>query len=414
MTRAICSSLAAEHKGTVVVQRVSAGIGTHATLLLVDVDVDETALAVVQHALEEVGQHGVVAAVAAVQTIGAHSVLGIEAADVLGDDAGDGFLALKLQLGHRTRLHIAPVLVDNLDGLVGVEIARQADADVVGHIVGGHEVADVAHRGVLQVLLAAQGGLVAVGVMGEEGGKHGVVHLAVVLGEAHVLLLVDGLQLGVEQAQHQVLEAVGLNLAPSLQLVVGDVLDIHGVVVAGEGVGAGRADGGHGLVVLVGDGNLRGLVAQAVNLVIDGGASGGVVEHAVGLKQVFNLLDEHLLLLPVGGAEALGTLEHHVLQVVGEAGGLVRVVARAGTNGDVGLNLRSIFVNAHEHLQTIVQRILTHIQRVVGIGLVLVGLLGQEGATAEHRQRHKTNNKTNLFHLISCLLINCFNYIKSN
>ena len=341
------------------------------------------------------------AAVAAVQTIGAHSVLGIEAADVLGDDAGDGFLALKLQLGHRTRLHIAPVLVDNLDGLVGVEIARQADADVVGHIVGGHEVADIAHRGVLQVLLAAQSGLVAVGVVGEEGGKHGVVHLAVVLGEAHVLLLVDGLQLGVEQAQHQVLETVGLNLAPGLQLVVGDVLDIHGgdvldihgVVVAGEGVGAGRADGGHRFVVLVGDGNLRGLVAQAVNLVVDGGASGGVVEHAVGLKQVFNLLDEYLLLCPVGGAEFLGALEHHVLQIVGQAGGLVGVVARTGTHGDVGLDFRSVFVNAREDFKTVVQRVFAHIQRVVGIGLVLIRFLSHHCAAGEGKEGHKTADK---------------------
>ena len=243
------------------------------------------------------------------------------------------------------------------------------------------------------MFLAAQGGLVAVGVMGEECGKHGVVHLAVVLGEAHVLLLVDGLQLGVEQAQHQVLEAVGLNLTPGLQLIVGDVLDIHGVVVAGEGVGAGRADGGHRFVVLVGDGNLRGLVAQAVNLVVDGGASGGVVEHAVGLEQVFNLLDEYLLLCPVGGAEFLGALEHHVLQIVGQAGGLVGVVARTGTHGDVGLDFRSVFINAHEDFKTVVQRVFAHIQRVVGIGLVLIRFLCHHCAAGEGKEGHKTADK---------------------
>ena len=88
--------LAAEHESTVVVEGIGACIGAHAALLLVDIKVDETALAVVEHALQQVGQHGVVAAVAAVEAVGAHGVLCVKARDSLGDDAGDGLFALEL------------------------------------------------------------------------------------------------------------------------------------------------------------------------------------------------------------------------------------------------------------------------------------------------------------------------------
>ena len=318
--------LATKHEGAIVVERVASGIGTHAALLLVDVDVDETALSVVENALEEVCEHSIVGAVAAVEAVGADGVFSIEAGNVLGDDGGDGFFTFEFEFGDVTGFHVAPIFVDDADGLVGVEVACHADADVVGDIIGGDEIADVAHGGVLEVLLATESGLVAIGVVGEEGSEHGVVHLAVVFGERHVFLLIDGLQFGVEEAQDKILETVGLNLAPGLQLVVGDVFDIHGVVVGGEGVGASGTDGSHGLVVLVGDGDFGGFVTQAVNLVVDGSAGLRVVEHAVGFEKVFNLLDKNLFLFPVSGAKTLGTLEHHVFEIVCQAGGFVRVI----------------------------------------------------------------------------------------
>ena len=82
-----------------------------------------------------------------------------------------------------------------------------------------------------------------------------------------------------------------------------------------------------------------------------------------------------------------------MLEIVCQTGGLVRVVARTGTHGDVGLDFRSVFVNAHEDFKTVVQGVLADVQRVVGIGLVLIGFLSHHCAAGEGKEGHKTADK---------------------
>ena len=65
----------------------------------------------------------------------------------------------------------------------------------------------------------ADGGLRAIGVVGEEGSHHFFIDAAIVLRHTDILLFIDGFQLGVEQAQYQVGEAVALHTRPVLHLV---------------------------------------------------------------------------------------------------------------------------------------------------------------------------------------------------
>ena len=263
----------------------------------------------------------------------------------------------------------------------------------------------VLHRGVFQVLDGADGGLLAIGVVGEEGSHHRLVDAAVVLGHTDVLLLIDSLKLGVEQAQHQVGKAVALHLGPLLDLVGGDVFDIHRIVVRGEGVGALAADGGHRLVVLVGDGDGRGDVADRVDLVVDLGTLGLVGGAAIDLVEVLNLLDINLFLLPVGGAQLVAALEEHMFQIVGQAGGFLGVVLRAGAHGDVGLDARGVLVDAEEDLQAVVERVFAHLQRIVGIGLVGVLLLCKGRRAHNEHRGHETKDKFYSFHRLNfCVL----------
>ena len=256
----------------------------------------------------------------------------------------------------------------------------------------------VAHRGVFQVLDGADGGLRTVGVVGEQGCHHGFVGATAVLCHAYVFLLVNGFQLGVEKTQHEVLETVALHFGPVFELVGGNVLNVHGVVVGGEGVGAGGADGGHRFVVLVGDGNLRGEVRKTVYFVVDGGTSCGVVEHAVSLVEVFDFLDVERLFLPVLGAELVAALEKHVLQIVGKACGLLGVVFGTGAHCYVGLDTRGVLINAHKHFKPVVQGVFAHLQRVVGVGLVLVLLCyGRSG-----KQRHGNEKPEKEFYFSHC------------
>ncbi len=92
-------------------------------------------------------------------------------------------------------------------------------------------VLDVDDARVLEMLLLTDGGLGAVRVGRGEKLPEGSKLLVVVACHGDVLLLVYSLQLGVETADHHVLESVALYLSPVLYLVVRDVLYIAGHII---------------------------------------------------------------------------------------------------------------------------------------------------------------------------------------
>ena len=118
------------------------------------------------------------------------------------------------------------------------------------------------------MLLGADGCLRAVGMRWEKLGQQSLELLVSVVGEADIVLLIDGLQLGVEATNHHVLEAVGLNLGPVLHFVGRNFLDVAGHIVGGEGIRALAADSSHQLVVLVGDEVLGCELRDAVYLMV--------------------------------------------------------------------------------------------------------------------------------------------------
>ena len=268
-------------------------------------------------------------------------------------------------------LPVAEVFLDDLDGLVRVEVAGEADGHVVRDIEGVLLLADGLQGRVLQVVLRADDGLGAVRVVREEHGVEGVEGLLGVVGQAHVLLLVHGLELGVEAAENAVLEAVGLDLRPVLELVGGDFLHVAGHVVGGVGVGAAGADDGHELVILVRDGDLGRLVADGVDLMVQVQAGLRVRQGAVHLEQAVDGREQGLLGLVVLRAEQLGTLEHHVFEIMGETGVVGRVVLAARTDGDIGLDAGLVLVDGHVHGQAVLQGVDPRIERIALDGLIL-------------------------------------------
>lgn len=145
------------------------------------------------------------------------------------------------------RLHIAEIFVDRGDHLVGIEVARKQDGHVIGHVILRVIVLYVGNRRVFQVFLRAEYGLFAVGVVRIEHFADRGVNLTVVVRQGHVFLLVDRFELGVESADHDVLEAVGLDPGPVLDLVRRNVFDIDRPVHRGVGVGFQSTDRRHQL-----------------------------------------------------------------------------------------------------------------------------------------------------------------------
>ena len=87
----------------------------------------------------------------------------------------------------------------------------------------------------------------------EELCKECCIHLAPVAGKTDVILLIYRLQLCVEAADNHILEAVTLNLCPSVQLIRWNILYIASYVIRSVGVCTLTTDGSHHLVVLVRD-----------------------------------------------------------------------------------------------------------------------------------------------------------------
>ena len=132
------------------------------------------------------------------------------------------------------------------------------------------------------------------------------------------------------------------------------------------------ADGGHQFVVFVGNGDLRSLVADRVDAVVDRRTLGLVGGLAVNFEEVFDLIEHRFLGCEVRCAELLRPLEHQVFEIVRQSGGLGRVVLAAHVHGDVGLDARRLLVDAHIDFQPVVQGVDFGVQRIALHCFVLV------------------------------------------
>ena len=176
----------------------------------------------------------------------------------------------------------------------------------------------------------------------------------------------------VETANHYVLKAVSLDFEPILNLIRGDVLNVHGHIVTRVSVGALRADRCHQLVVLVGNSQLRRLVADRVDTLVESLALSLVLGLAIDLEELLDLIEHRFLGSVILRTERLRTLEHQVLEVVSQTGGLRGVVLTTHAHSDVGLDTRLLVANRHINFQTVIERIDTGLSRIALDALVSV------------------------------------------
>ena len=321
------------------------GASTQHLHLLVQVDVEDTRLAIVQHIADHV--EGITLQVGGFLGEPAHPhVLCL----LTYDGSIHGGSQRLLDGEHRLRnvgpwLPTAEILVDDGDGLVHIEVARHTDGHIVGHIPLLEVVLDIGDRGILQVLLRTDGGLCAIRMGRRELLAQSLPQLVAVIRQIDIILLIHRLELGMEAANHHILETVALDLSPVLNLVAGDILRIAGHIVRGEGVGSFSTDSGHQLVVLVGDEVLGCHLRDAVDLMVFLLAGLGIRQSAVFLVALFDLVEQGCFGSHVVRAEMGSALKHQVLQIVRQTGGLCRIVLRTCTHGDIGLNARTLRVH---------------------------------------------------------------------
>ena len=270
------------------------------------------------------------------------NALGVGSEDFRGADGFDGLFAADasalaedpagfLLFGCVGAEH-AEILADGAHGLLIIEVAGQDDRHVRGLVILEEEERDVAHGRTLQVFRQPED-VAAVGMrleklFAERGGSAASV---VVLGT--VELLVDGFEFGVESAERDGGEADGFEVEILVERVGRDVVDVDRLVVSGPGVGVGRAEAAHERPVFI-VGVFGRLAGDLVDLAVDGGALFGVGLLAVLVEQLRELAEQRGFLFPVQRRQHAVALEHHVFEVVGEAGRGFRVVGAADTHGD--------------------------------------------------------------------------------
>ena len=336
---------------------VGTGIGRYHhfqhLLGLDDIQVDEAGQAVGEDVAHEGGVAGRLGGVAG-DAPAQKGELSFEAIDVAAQEFLGGLLRDDSPYRNvRVGLPVSEVFLDKLNHPVRVKISGQADGHVVGDIVGIFLLADGLQGRIFQVVLGADNRLGAIGMVGEEHGIEGVDGFLDVVYHTHVLLLIDSFQFRVETAEDAVAEAVGLDAGPVLHLVGGDFLHVAGDVVAGEGVGTLGADDGHELVVFVGDGQFGGLVTHGVDDAVEGLALRGVREGSVHFEEAVYPGEQGFFGLIVLCAQDFRPLEHHVFQVVGQAGVVGRVVLSSHAHGHVGLDAGFVLVHGHVNFETV-------------------------------------------------------------
>ena len=240
------------------------------------------------------------------------------------------------------------------------------------------------------------------------GGEHlsieGLPKLIGIAGQTDIVLLVDSLQFGMESTNHHILEAVGLDLRPVFHLVGRDILHITSHIVRGIGIRTFRADGGHELIVFVGNVIAGGQLTHAVNLVVGLTACLGVGQFAILLVAACDIVKIRLLSSRVGGTEQLGALEHQMLQIMGQTCCLGRVVARTSAHSYISLNAGLLVVHRQINLQSVVECVdagLHHIARYSGVLVVF-----SPTADGKHHQEGQQEIKS-LFHMVVLNMVLC-------
>ena len=174
-----------------------------------------------------------------------------------------------------------------------------------------------------------------------------------------------------ETAHHEILETVTFDHRPAFQFAGGYDLVVAGAVGGGIGIHACRTDDLHQLVKLIGDRNLRTQIRYTVDDMVDGLPLLRVSFLAVLLVQFVYLVQIGAFLFIVGRAVVGCTLEHDMLLVMRQTGGLQRVVLTAGPDGDEGLYLRFDGVLTQIHRQTVLESVDTCAGRITGYRLVI-------------------------------------------
>ncbi len=260
--------------------------------------------------------------------------------------------------------------------MIVIEITGQTDRYVIRTIIRLVELLDILQARVLEVLLRTENGVLTIRDIGIQQLVNRQIHFLYIHGGIHVKLLIDGLELRMEAAYDEILEAVGLDHRPARQLSGRDHLVIAGTLIAGEGINTCRTDSTHEFVELIRYRDLGVLIGEGVDEMIDRLALSRIGRCTIKLIERIDGIEVRNLFLVIGSTIRLRTLEHDVLLVVRQTRGLQRIVLSTGTHGDKRLDLRFLFVLTQINGKSVIQCVDTRLQRITFYSTIRILLAG--------------------------------------
>ena len=215
-----------------------------------------------------------------------------------------------------------------------------------------------------------------------------------------------------KQAQYRIAEALRLQFNPFVQGIGGDIVDIHRLLEAGKRIRALCANALAHLVVFVGDSQAGSPGAGRINQAVDGFAFGFVIALVVAFVEGVDFVEHFFLCFPVQGSVFFGSLEEHMLEVMGQACVVGRIILAAGFHGNHRLHPRLFLVHGSDEGESIGHFVIPRFERVAGVfGHFPVGRLSgfpradallclhaRNGCISQETQR----NPQYVFHLHSC------------
>ena len=204
------------------------------------------------------------------------------------------------------------------------------------------------------MFLRSQHRLRSIRVIREQGGHNLLIHLAVVLGQGHILLLIHRFQFGVETANHIMLETVGLYLGPVFHLIGRNILHIHRHIITGIGIRTVCPDSRHQFVVFIRNGQLGRLIGNAVDFLIQSHTLRLVRRLTIHFKQRLYLIQHRLFLLIILGAERLRSLKHQMFKIMSQPRRFRRIVLSSHPHGYVSLDTGFFGIHRQIHLQAVI------------------------------------------------------------
>ena len=268
------------------------------------------------------------------------------------------------------RFQVTEIFIDCLDHLIRIKITGQTDCHIIRDIPSFMVVLDIRDRRVFQVFLCPENSLRSIRMIREKSGQNSFIHFTAITGKRHILFFIHSLKLRMETTDYIVFETVCLYLGPVVNLVGRDIFHIDRLVKTGIRICSGCTDSRHQFIIFVWNCQLRSLIGNTVDLMINSLAFCLIGSLTIHFKKLFDLIEHRFFLFVILRAELLSPFKHQVFKIMCQTSRFGGIVFTSHANGNIRLNTRGLFIHSHIHLQAVIQSIDTGFQRIVRDRLV--------------------------------------------